>query len=304
MRIKKKKIRKNQKKKKFQKFKILLKDSLKNKIPENKINSLPSGFQKFGDIIIISLNRDLQKYSKIICQTILKIFNVKAVYIKTGRIKGEMRKPEVKLIVGNKSEAIHIENNCKYKIDLSRIMFSKGNINERHRLVKSLKQSKKQSETIVDMFAGIGYFSIPIAKEYKNYKIYAIDINQDSIHYLKENIRLNKIKNIIPILSDCRKFKLDNQSDRVIMGYLLKTYRFLPYAFRFLKSKGIIHYHDLFNKNELWDKPIQLLKKYAHESGYELKEILYKSIVKQFSPTKYHIVIDAKFKKIASINSD
>jgi tRNA wybutosine-synthesizing protein 2 len=266
---------------------------------ENFENILPKGYQKIGDIVIISLHPNLIKYEKKIGEIILKsIPNVRVVCRKIGPVKGEIKKPQLKVIAGDKNtETVHKEGKCIYKIDVRKVMFSKGNINERHRLQKQVKEG----EVVVDLFAGIGYFSIGIAKFCNPKIIYAIDVNSIAIEYLKENIKLNKVEGkIVPILGDCREVvrKLGKVADRVIMGFLPGTYRFLDAAFSVLKEDGgIIHYHDAFKEEELFEKPIEILKNAAERNGYKLSEILYKGIVKSYAPRIYHIVIDAKFSR-------
>jgi len=271
---------------------------LEEKFPEFK-NILPRGYQRIGDIVIISLHPDLIKYEKEIGKIILKnIPNVRVVCRKAGPVKGETKQPQLKVIAGEKNtETIHKEGDCIYKLDVRKIMFSKGNVNERHRLQKQVKEG----EIIVDLFAGIGYFSIGIAKFCKPKAIYAININPIAIEYLKENIKLNKVEGkIIPILGDCREVvrKLGKIADRVIMGFLPGTYTFLDSAFFVLKEEGgIIHYHDAFKEEELFEKPIKILENAAERNGYRLSEVLYKGIVKSYAPRIYHIVVDAKFSK-------
>ena len=271
---------------------------LKERFPEFE-NILPKGYQRVGDILIVSLHPSLIKHEKEIGEIILKnIPNVRVVCRKTGPVKGETKKPQLKVIAGDKNtETIHKEGKCIYKLDVRKVMFSKGNINERHRLQKQVKEG----EVIVDLFTGIGYFSVGIAKFCNPKIIYAIDVNPIAIKYLKENIKLNKVEGIIvPILGDCREVvkKLGKVADRVIMGFLPRTYRFLDSAFSVLKEEGgIIHYHDAFKEEDLFEKPIEILKNVAEGNGYKLSKILYKGIVKSYAPRIYHIVIDAKFSK-------
>jgi len=100
-------------------------------------------------------------------------------------------------------------------------------------------------------------------------------------------------------LGDCREVvkKLGPIADRVIMGYLPETWKFLPYALKVIKpTGGIIHYHDVFRKEELYEKPIQILKEIAEKEKFNLIKILYRGIVKQYAPRIYHIVIDAFFR--------
>ena len=109
----------------------------------------------------------------------------------------------MKIIAGeNRTETVIKENNILYKLDVARIEFSKGNFKERKRVWKSVRKD----EVIVDMFAGIGYFTLPLAKFSQAKLIYAIDLNPKAIEYLKENLRMNYVSHkVVPILGDCRK---------------------------------------------------------------------------------------------------
>ncbi len=281
-------------------FKRTLRDSLKNKIPKNKLCFLPSGFQRVGHVVILDLKPEIVRYKKMIADIILKKYPyIKTVCRKIGGVKGEKREPGIEIISGNGSETIHRENGCLYKIDVCKLMFAKGNTRERGRVADIVMSG----ETIVDMFAGLGYFSIPIAKRNPKSFVYSIDINPVAISYLKENCRLNGIKNIKIIKKDCKKVGLKGTADRIIMGYLPGTERFLSKAFLFLKDSGIIHYHNIYRKEELWKRPIRVLEDRAKKSGYRLNKVIYKKVVKQYSPGVYHVVLDVHFKKQSCVSS-
>ena len=173
-------------------FKDLLKERLSKELNEQELSKLPSGFQRIGDIIILNLDESLKKHKRKIGEIVLELFkDVRTVCIKEGGIKGEFREPQIEYLAGDKNtETIHIESGIKYNFDVRKIMFAKGNVSERVRIPKQVKKD----EIIIDMFAGIGYFSLALGKYSKAKKIYAIELNPVSFHYLKENIRLNKIK--------------------------------------------------------------------------------------------------------------
>jgi tRNA wybutosine-synthesizing protein 2 len=282
-----------------EKIKNILARELKGKLNHKEIECLPSGFQRIGDIIIIKIDRRLSGFESAIGNIILNnVPQIRTVCKIMGNISGEKRLPKIKIIAGEKStETIHKENGCFFSLDVSKIMFSKGNLNERGRLSRKINKN----ETVVDMFSGIGYFSIPIAKFSRPKKIHSIDINPKSIHYLKKNIKLNKVERIIqPHLGDCREIvkTIGKNADRIIMGYFPNTKEFLDAAFFVLKEEGgVIHFHDKYHENELWNKPIEILEKYAQKNGYKLEKIIEKIKVKSYAPGIYHIVIDAKFVK-------
>jgi tRNA wybutosine-synthesizing protein 2 len=275
-------------------FREMLSTSLE--IPRGRERFLPSGFQRIGNIVILNLRPEVSKYGKDIGKVLLERYKyVRTVAVREGGIVGEFREPSIRVVAGQANTiTTHRENSCRFRVDVSRVMFSKGNLSERARIPKLVKSG----ETVVDMFAGIGYFSIPIAKHARPLKVYSIEKNPASFSLLRENIKLNKLeRRVTPVLGDCRDVRMGRVADRVIMGYLPKTYGFLPFAFSSLKKSGVIHYHDTYHKDELWEKPIETLRKVAFCSGFELRGISHKGRVKEYAPNVFHVVLDAEFVK-------
>ena len=177
---------------------------------------------------------------------------------------------------------LHKEHGCQFLIDVSESMWSKGNKQERIRLTKLAKPN----ETIVDMFAGIGYWSLFLAKYSKPKKIYAIDVNPKALEYLRKNTLLNKVEGRIEILEgDCKKFAklLENSADRIVMGYLFDTEKFLPYALRIAKKGCVIHFHRNVKNEE-----VEKIKKILEKKFRILRFIE----VKSYSPNTSHYVFD------------
>ncbi len=276
-------------------FRKLLEDSFA--IPEEKRVFLPSGFQRIGDIVVVNIRPEIADYSGKIADAIMRNYAyVKSVWRKAGPVDGELRKPSVEHIGGfNRSVTVHTENACRYRIDISRVMFSKGNVKERARVPPLVKKG----ETVVDMFAGIGYFSIPVARHSQAARVYSIEKNPESMALLRENIRLNRVeKRVVPILGDCREVNLGEVADRVVMGYLPRTRSYLSCALKSLKPEGgVIHYHDTFHESEIWERPLDILEVEGFKRGFELKKMTYKSKVKEYAPGIYHVVMDAVFGK-------
>jgi len=230
-------------------------------------------YQKIGDILI------LNKCDKELAKRLLKeIPNTKTVMYRVGSIEGQFRQPKLKKLSGDGTETIHKEHGCLFKLDVSKIMWSKGNHRERIRIVKLVKTG----EIIVDMFAGIGYFSIPLALHTKAKKIYSIEVNPIAYNYLCENIKLNKIKNIKPILENCLNVEIPEKVDRVLMGLLPSSKNYLPKALEFVKIGGIIHYHGVDG-----EKPKQL-----EEDVKNYGKVFKKTKVKSWGPRRYHWVLD------------
>lgn len=188
---------------------------------------------------------------------------------------------------GEDTETINKENGCLFKLDLKKVMWSKGNNNERIRIAKLVEDN----ETIIDMFAGIGYFSIPIGVHSNAKQVYSIEINPNSFHYLKENIKLNKINNIIPLLGDCMDITPEYSADRIIMGYVKTTHHYLKTAIDSLNKGGVIHYHETVPEKLMDTRPINRIKEVAGDRSVEFLKL---NKVKKYSPGVFHVVCDAR----------
>ena len=257
---------------------------------------MPNKWEKIGDVLIINLSSELIEYKDIIGEEYADVLNCKSVLNDLEGITGELRTPNTELIYGEKdTKTVHNENKVRFKLDPQKVMFSSGNMSERIRMANI----SNKNETIIDLFAGIGYFSIPIAVHSKPKKIYAIEKNPISYCFLKENISLNHVTNIIkPINGDNRELAPKNTADRVIMGYFGATIRFLPTAFKCLKNNsGIIHFHDKYPDKDFPNIPGEEIRNEARKSNLSV-EILNMIKIKSFAPGISHYVFDLKIDKL------
>ncbi len=260
---------------------------LKEKIPKELWEFIPRRYKILGDIILIKIPDELEQFKHLIGEELLKLHpRCKAVWRDKGK-EGMLRKPNVELIAGQGSVTIHKENGCLFKLDVTKVMFSPGNQGERMRMARIVEPG----EVVVDMFAGIGYFSIPIAVHSKPKRIYSIEINPDSYEFLLENIELNDVSCIVPILGDSKHVTPEGVADRVIMGHIF-CHEFLPVAIRALKEDGgIIHYHESVPEAVI-NRPIERVKKACEKLGKKVKILNFRK-VKNYSPGVLHVVVDA-----------
>ncbi len=266
--------------------------SLADIVPQKKMSLLPKKWELIGDVAIIKLPKEFEKTKVIIAERYAKCLRCKTILNDIGGIAGTYRKPLVEVIFGEKNtETVHSENGIRFKLDPQKIMFSSGNMYERKRMATI----SSKDEVVVDLFAGIGYFSVPIAVKSKPKKIIACEINPASYEYLCKNIVLNHVTSIVePLLGDCRKNAPKNVANRVVMGYIGKTHLFLPTAINCLKNHtGVIHYHDTFPEKHIPQLPMENVQKVAHE--YERKATLLSyTRIKSYAPGISHAVVDVK----------
>ncbi len=252
-------------------------------LPNSKKDKLPDNWEMIGDVLLIKLPEELIEHKDQIGKVYADVLNAKTVLLQ-GMIKGKKREPEVEKIYGEETETIHIENEIRYKLDTSQLMFSSGNIDERIRMSEAVEKD----ETIVDMFAGIGYFSLPMAVHGEPEKVYSLEINSTAFRYLEENVRLNKVEGKVePWHGDNRNFAFSN-ADRVIMGYLHETWRYLDKALEFLDGSGFIHYHT----RSIDSRYPQDVKDELDDNVKTEFKILDIRRIKSYAPHVFHVVAD------------
>lgn len=257
-------------------------------LPENVLNNLPRKWEYIGRIIIIRLDRSAEPYKQRIGKVYANHLRMDTVCVDRKGVSGEFRKPSMEIIYGTQTEGTRLENGILYRLDVTKVMFSSGNMDERRRM----KFLDCTGETIVDMFAGIGYFTLPIAKFANPYRVIACEKNPESFKFLKKNIELNDVSDIvIPVLGDNRNLDIkDATVDRILMGYVKNTSDFLSKALSMIRPGGMIHYHDTFKVREYQKVVNEIFDKYC-PGRYEIKNI---REVKSFAPSVSHYVVDVK----------
>jgi len=274
-----------------------LAEILSNELPKTLLDKLPRALDSIGDIAIVEIPKELQSYKSLIGNTILKTQkNVKTVLSKSGAIDGTYRLRQFEIIAGeHKTTTFHKEYGCQFFADIAKAYFS-PRLSHEHERVASLV---KKGETVVDLFAGIGPFSVLIAKNHIDATVYAIDINPDAIEFLKRNTRLNRVENrVFPILGDARQIvdrKLVGVADRVIMNLPKKAAEFVDVACKTIKpSGGIVHYYGFIRLPDSMESTKKKLAEMVANSGRTIDKFLTAKTVRETAPFEWQVVFDAK----------
>jgi len=265
---------------------------LSTDLPAELLQKLPDKWEKIGSVVTIRLPMELQKYQQMIGQVYAEVLGCRSTLNDQGGISGVYREPQVEVIFGSsETETIHIENGIRYKLDPRKIMFSSGNLKERQRMATI----SKNTEIVVDMFAGIGYFTLPLAVYSQPQRIFACEINPVAYRYLCENVVLNNVNGIVePLLGDNRRVAPKDCADRVILGYLYNPEVFVSVALSCLRNqRGMLHYHARVPFEVIPKQPLAQLED-AVMRCHRSVELVHTEVVKSYAPGINHVVLDVR----------
>ena len=257
-----------------------------------------------GDIAIIRQPFDvsLDELKPLAEKILEELPYVKSVWAAISPVEGQYRLRKFAHLAGeNRSETVYKEHGCLFKLDITRVYVSPRLGYEHIRIAKLVEPR----EVVINMYAGAGLFSIIIARYAKPKKVYSIDINPDAYRYMVENVRLNRVEDVVePILGDAAKVieeRLVSVADRVLMPLPELALEHLPYAIKALREDGkrIIHVYLHVHANRGEDpieKGWELLEKRLEKLGVKV-ERLFGRIVRDVGPRWYQVVIDIRVLK-------
>ncbi len=273
-----------------------LRTLLRGKLTERELDLVSKSYDVIGDIAVIRIQEQLAHYSEEIAEALLHQKNIKAVWRQTSPIHGDYRLRDLRWVAGEKrSTAVHREHGSLFKVDIEKCYFSPRLAFERIRIAKLVRDN----ETIVNMYAGVGCYSIIIAKHSQAAKIYSIDINPDAIRCMRENILLNRVVGrVCPVEGDANKIveeTYQGKADRTLMPLPEKAYRYLDHALSSIQPQGgWIHYYDFQHANKM-ESPVEKTEARVTEKLEEKNidfEVTFGRIVRQTGPNWYQVALD------------
>jgi tRNA (guanine37-N1)-methyltransferase len=279
-----------------------LKAVLADTLTSEELRFLYKSYDIVGDIAVIRVPEPLKRHIKLIAKAVMQINkSVKTVLHQVDPVSGDFRLRKLRWVIGErKTEVLHKEYGCLFKIDLGKCYFSPRLSFERVRIA----QLVQVGEVVINMFAGVGCYSIIIAKHSKAEKVYSLDINPVAVKYIEENARLNKVEyRVVPVEGDTKVIieeKLQNTADRVLMPLPEKAYEYLDYAVLALKpTGGYVHYygfeHATKNENSVEKVRAKLSEKL--QKLYVDFEVSSSRVVRTTGPRWYQVVVDVKVRK-------
>ena len=290
---------------------------------DEEIDAAPSSWAVLGTVVLVDPG-DAPRPEEL-GEALLDLHGAADTVLARGPITGAHREPDVTVLAGEgDTETVHREHGTTYAMDLAEVMFSPGNKAERARMGEVVREG----ERVVDMFAGIGYFTLPMARA--GAEVTAIERNPASFEFLLENVRRNGVEERVqPYRADCRDVlrvaaepprtdevgkadlaedsATDVRADRIVMGYYDASeprsedsrspsdasHEYLDSALGALDPGGVVHMHEATPEGLVPDRPVERLRAAADDCGRSV-EILETRRVKGYSEGVAHVVVDAR----------
>lgn len=272
---------------------------LMDTVPQEFLRKISRSLSTVGDLAIVEVLEELSGFDEQIGNAILTANpNVKTVLKKASSIQGTHRTREYRVIAGEKrTVTIHREYGCSFYLDLSRVYFNPRLGYERNRISRLVNEG----EMILDMFAGVGPFSIQIARRVKNIKVIAVDINPAAIEYLRKNIEANRVQDrVLPVLGDVERTvqeKIEGRVDRVIMNLPGSSEKYINTACRALGVQGgIAHYYRFSGGDHAIERAEEDFVRGVKEAGRRVEEVMMTRRVVATAPREWQIGIDARIR--------
>jgi len=281
---------------------------IKNPLKLELLEEIPKRWEKLGDLVLFpELSFTSENWMKIISinQNVIWHSLAKALQVsKIGRQKriqlGPMRRSQVELLYGKDGIVLHKENGIFFEFDVTKVMFSSGNISERIRVSKF----DCSDEIILDLYAGIGYYTLPLLVYTKAKLLHACEFNSDSITELEKNLVHNDVFEKCIIHEGDNNETILNSNflgkiNRVILGLLPSSEKSWHLAIQALDSNGgMLHLHGntTAKKEKEWAETVieklnQISDNFNRGFQFKLEHI---EKVKSYAPKVNHVVLDIK----------
>jgi tRNA (guanine37-N1)-methyltransferase len=219
---------------------------VRSALERSKIGGLgrvATGVDVIGDIAVVRLvgleAGEKRRFGEALLS---QLPHVKGVFEQEGAIEGDFRLRPLRHVAGERRTlTVHRENGCLYKVDVARCYFSPRLSTERLRVAGEVRAG----ERVLNMFAGVGPFSIPVAK-LAGARVLSCEINDYAARLHEENDRLNKVDRLVEVVNgDASRLpeKTKAKFDRILMPHPSQADKFLGVALSLAAKRATIHYY-------------------------------------------------------------
>lgn len=271
----------------------IVREALSRIFPKEELGKAISTVDIIGDLAVIKIPREWEDKRFEIGEILLSTLKgVAGVFRQTTPAEDEYKVRGLEWLAGKKDTiTIHREHGCSFRVDISSVYFSPRLSFERLRMARLTREG----EVLVNMFAGVGTFSIIAVTKGGAMRAFSIDKNPEAFKFMIENVILNRVSGkVIPILGDARDVApdLEGIADRVLMPLPALALQYLPQAVSCLRGKGWIHIylHERGRRRDVVGSGVEAVKRALKDKVISTSGRVVRSVGRE----TYQIVVDAE----------
>jgi len=264
-------------------------------LPERTTQTMPAdllsdaSYARLGDLVVIDED-DPERAREVADAIDRSDLPAASVLNRASKIQGEQRVREWDLLVGETTATVHREHGHAFALDVSEVYFSPRLATERHRVVEQVEAD----EFVVDMFAGVGPYAIPMAD--RGAEVLAVDINERAIEYLRDNAERNGVADrITAIADDVRSVAPEyaDRADRLVMNLPHSADAFLDAATTLAGTECAIHYYDIQHESDAFGPGERAIRAAAEAAGYAVT-VETRRRVRSYAPHEDNVCLDVR----------
>lgn len=267
--------------------------------PERRTQTTPGdllgfdpSYERLGEVAIIDEDDD-ERARQLADAIVDSDIPTETVLNRASKIKGEQRVRDWEILAGDSTAAVHREYGYEFALDLAEVYFSPRLATERHRVIEQVQPG----EQVVDMFAGVGPFAVPMAGQ--GASLLAVDVNDAAIDYLRENAARNDVSpGIEAVHADVREVAPDyeNWADRIVMNLPHSAEEFLAAAVTMASDDCVIHFYDIQHEDDPFGPGEAAIREAAGEE-YDVT-VEETRTVRSYAPHEYNVVLDVRLERV------
>ncbi|MEF8839793.1 MAG: class I SAM-dependent methyltransferase family protein [Haloarculaceae archaeon] len=257
-------------------------------MPADVLGRDPS-YERLGDVAIVDED-DPDTAREVADAIVNSALPVRTVLNRASKVKGTERLRDWEVLAGDGTETVHREYGYEFALDLETVYFSPRLATERHRVVEQVAPA----ERVVDMFAGVGPFAIPMAD--RGAEVLAVDVNPEAIGYLRENAARNGVEAAVTAIEgDISEVAADygNWADRLVMNLPHSADEFLDAAVTLAGDECVLHYYDIQSDADPFGPGEAAIRAAADPAGYEVT-VETRREVRSYAPHELNVCLDVR----------
>jgi tRNA (guanine37-N1)-methyltransferase len=271
-------------------------DVVRRPLPERESQRLPADvlgfeptYERLGDVVIVDED-DPERARQIADAIVASDIPVKTVVDRASKVKGDLRVRDWTVLAGDGTETVHREYGCEFLLDIAEVYFSPRLATERHRVI----QQVESGEHVVDMFAGVGPFAVPIAK--RGAEVVGVDLNPAAIEYLRQNAERNGVADrVTAVQGDVREVTIEwhDWADRLVANLPHSAHEFLDTAVALAGDDCVLHYYDIQSDADPFGPGEAAIRDAVARAGDEYDvEVLTRHEVRSYAPHELNVCLD------------